>query len=295
MRVSVCICTYKRPGVIDTLNSVAAQRLPDGVEVEAIVVDNDESRFADALVRLWASDAPIPVTYGVEPKRNIALARNRALSLASGEWIALIDDDEVADPEWLKALLAAAERYKADAVIGHVAAVYPANAPKWLVAADPLSRRWGASGAVCETGSTANALLAAKCVATLEFDPAFGRSGGEDTEFFSRLSADGTRIVVENSAIVRERIPPERMSSSYLRRRAVRSGQSYGLMRLRTLSPLGRAGFFAAVLVKIAAFSVAAAALVVLARAAALKLAIRTWLNFGKLRALAGYPMPSLY
>ncbi|HKD23688.1 MAG TPA: glycosyltransferase family 2 protein [Rhizomicrobium sp.] len=295
MRVSVCICTYKRPGVIDTLNSIAAQHLPEGVDVEVIVVDNDESRFADALVRLWASDAPIPVTYSVEPKRNIAHARNRALSLASGEWIALIDDDEVADPDWLKALLVAAERYRADAVIGHVAAVYPSGAPKWFVAADPLSRRWGPSGTVCETGSTANALLAAKSVAALEFDPAFGRSGGEDTDFFCRLSAGGARIVVENSAVVRERIPPERLSASYLRRRAVRSGQSYGLIRLRTLSPMGRAGFFAAVLVKIAAFALAATALVVLARAASLKLAIRTWLNFGKLRALAGYPMPSLY
>ena len=58
---------------------------------------------------------------------------------------------------------------------------------------------------------------------------------------------------------------------------------------------MGRAVFFAVVLVKIAAFAVAAAVLMVLARAAALKLAIRTWLNFGKLRALAGYPMPSLY
>jgi succinoglycan biosynthesis protein ExoM len=295
MRVSVCICTYKRPGVIETLNSIASQHLPDGVEIEAVVVDNDENRFADALVRLWASDAPIPVTYGVEPRRNIALARNRALSLASGDWIALIDDDEIADAEWLKALLGAAERYKADAVIGHVAAVYPAGAPKWFVAADPLSRRWGPSGTVCETGSTANALLAAKVAAAYEFDPAFGHSGGEDTDFFSRLSTGGGRIVVENSAIVRERIPPERLSSTYLRRRAVRSGQSYGLMRLRTLTPLGRAGFFAEVLVKIAAFAVAAIALAVLARAAALKLAIRTWLNFGKLRALAGYPMPSLY
>lgn len=297
MIVSVCICTYKRPSVIDALNSIACQRLPEGVEIEAVVVDNDENRFADALVRLWASDAQIPVTYGVEPRRNIAHARNRALSLANGEWLALIDDDEVADPDWLNALLAAAERYKVEAVIGCVRAIYPDDAPKWLVAANPLSRRWGPSGVICETGSTANALLAARFVVDrkLEFDPAFGRSGGEDTDFFSRLNACGGRIVVENSAIVREHVPPERLSAAYLRRRAMRAGQSYGIVRLRSLSRAGRAGFLAAVLVKIVTFAIAAAALWVLARASALKLAIRSWLNFGKLRALAGYPMPSLY
>ena len=52
------------------------------------------------------------MTYAVEPERNIALARNRALSLARGEKLAFIDDDEMASPFWLSTLLAAEKRYR---------------------------------------------------------------------------------------------------------------------------------------------------------------------------------------
>ena len=57
----------------------------------------------------------------------------------------------------------------------------------------PLSRKWGPSGTVCTTGSSANALLNRKIIETgnIGFDPVYGRTGGEDTDFFGRLSAAG--------------------------------------------------------------------------------------------------------
>ena len=202
--------------------------------------------------------APIPVTYAVEPERNIALARNRALSLARGEKLAFIDDDEMASPFWLSTLLAAEKRYAADVVIGRVDAIYPPNAALWLIVADPLSRKWGPSGTVCTMGSSANALLNRKIIETgnVGFDPAFGRTGGEDTDFFGRLSAAGAKIVVENDAVVREWVSPDRLERAYLCRRAIRAGQSYGAVRLRQLSRAGRLLFMAATLAKALIFSI---------------------------------------
>lgn len=297
MLISVCICTLKRSSVIVTLDSIAGQTLPSDVEIEAIVVDNDLDRSAEGLVSAWAARAPIPVTYAVEPERNIALARNRALSLARGERLAFIDDDEMATPFWLSTLLAAEKRYAADVVIGRVDAIYPPNAALWLTVADPLSRKWGPSGTVCTMGSSANALLNRKIIETgnIGFDPAFGRTGGEDTDFFGRLSASGAKIVVENDAVVREWVSPDRLERAYLCRRAIRAGQSYGAVRLRQLSRAGRLLFMAATLAKALIFSICGTVLRVHARANALRLAIRGWLNFGKLRACAGLALPRMY
>ena len=297
MLISVCICSFRRASVVDTLDSIARQVLPAGIEIEAVVVDNDAEGYAGALVRQWAANAAVPVTYAIEPRRNIAHARNRAMELALGARIAFIDDDEVADPGWLEALLAAAVRYGADVVVGRVAAIYPTDAPRWIAAADPLSRNWGPSGMITTTASTANVCIDQGIIALsgIRFDPAFGLSGGEDTDFFSRLHAAGARIVIENAALVRERIPPERLASAYLRRRAMRSGQSYVLITLRSLDRAGRAKFLIFSMFKVVGYSLAAAALLIVARAQALKLAIRGWLNFGKLRACAGYPLPKLY
>lgn len=297
MLISVCICSYRRASLIDTLDSVARLNLPDDVEIEIVVVDNDADGYAGAAVRQWAAGATIPVTYAVEPRRNIAHARNRAMELALGERMALIDDDEVADPDWLKALLAAARTYRADVVTGRVVAVYPSDAPQWIVAADPLSRNWGPSGMIATTGSTANVLVDKALVVSrdIRFDAAFGLSGGEDTDFFSRLHDAGARIVIENAAVVRERVAFDRLDARYLRRRAMRAGQSYALITLRSLDRTGRLRFLAFVTLKVISFSVAASVTRVVARTHALKLAIRGWLNFGKLRACAGYPMPKLY
>ncbi|MDE1985076.1 MAG: glycosyltransferase [Alphaproteobacteria bacterium] len=297
MLISVCICTFKRPSVADTLESIAAQVLPAGVQTEIVVVDNDAVRSAEATVGRQASSAFISVKYAVEPVQNIALARNRALALAAGEWLAFIDDDEVADPNWLATLLSAAQSYCADVVIGRVQAVYPIGTPQWLRRADPLSRNWGPTGTIRATGSTANALLNRNAVLTggVRFDKAFGRTGGEDTDFFNRLHLAGLQIVVANEAIVRERIMPERLHGAYLRRRAVRAGHSYALIRLRALTPVGQFGFFAVTSVKVLAFVSASVIFLVLVRAIALKFRIRGWLNFGKLRACIGAPLPNMY
>ncbi len=293
MLISVCLCTYRRPTVVRTLASLAAQRLPAGCSLEIVVVDNDPAGSAEALVRAWSPD----VAYAIEPGPNIAAARNRTLELARGEWLAFLDDDEEADPSWLAQLLRAADAYDADAVIGRVVAVYPEGAPVALRAADPLSRDWGPTGRRLDAGSTANALLRARLVrgSELRFDPKFGRSGGEDSDFFGRLAEGGARIVASREAVVREAAPASRLDPAYLRRRALRAGQSYGLVRLRSRPGLLRVPFLAASTAKAVGFLLVARLVGRTRRPIGWRLRIRGWLNLGKLRACLGRPMPVMY
>lgn len=297
MLISVCVCTFKRPCVTGTLTSILAQVLPPGTQTEIIVVDNDSLKSAEAAVDALALGTSVPVKYAVEPVQNIALARNMALSLASGEWIAFIDDDEIADSHWIAGLLAAAETHGADVAIGRVDALYPPATPQWLLEVRPFSRRHGETGTPLTTGISGNALLKHDILLTtgIRFDPSFGRSGGEDSDFFYRLHGAGAKIVSADEAVIVESIPADRLNKAYLRRRALRAGQSYAVIRLRALTPAGRILFFTVSLFKALAFATGSAMFLLVTRAVALKLGIRSWLNFGKSRACIGYALPTMY
>ena len=132
---AICIATYRRPESLRVLlgQLTVLHRRP-GWRIELRVVDNDEARSAAAVVNWFAQselDAP-PIRYLCEPRRNIAIARHRALDLGPAEWVVWIDDDEVPEPDWLLRLQEAADRTDADVVIGPVHARYPAAAPGWL-------------------------------------------------------------------------------------------------------------------------------------------------------------------
>src|SRR5690242_5495960 len=103
MNISLCIATYRRTERLSALldDLVKQHRLPN----EITVVDNDAAGSARAVVeRRRTSGAPFPIHYDIQPVKNISLTRNRTVELASGDWIAFIDDDERAPVTWLKRL-----------------------------------------------------------------------------------------------------------------------------------------------------------------------------------------------
>ncbi|WP_368855023.1 glycosyltransferase family 2 protein, partial [Klebsiella pneumoniae] len=67
-----------------------------------------------------------------------------------------------------------------------------------LVQANPLHVDWGRRGRKVDTGRSGNVLFRRARVERLglRFDPALGKTGGEDTDFFHRLHRAGAVIVV---------------------------------------------------------------------------------------------------
>jgi glycosyltransferase involved in cell wall biosynthesis len=156
--VTVGICTYRRPSLSQTLESVAGQRQLEGVELSVLVVDNDESGYARNIVESFSSMHSMTVLYEIEARKNIATARNRCLQSASTDWLAFIDDDEIAEPSWLARLIEVAVEHRAHAIFGQVVPVYAADSPSWIRRGDPFARLKPARGSRLETGSTANVL-----------------------------------------------------------------------------------------------------------------------------------------
>ena len=100
--ISVCICTFKRPELLRELLDRLNDQRTDGLFAYCVVVaDNDPEQSARPVATALSPTSRLRVTYCSEPRQNIALARNKALQHAEGDFIAFIDDDEYPEDDWL--------------------------------------------------------------------------------------------------------------------------------------------------------------------------------------------------
>jgi succinoglycan biosynthesis protein ExoM len=294
--VDVGVCTFRRPSLAETLASLARQALPDGVSLRVIVADNDETPSAEALVRSAAVEHGLDVSYLHAPAHNISIARNACLAEARADWFAFIDDDETAAPDWIARLLAEAERGGWDAVLGPVKALYSDAAPRWLAAGDFHSTLPVEVGGRILKGYSCNVLMRTVAIAErgLAFKPELGRQGGEDDDFFYRLTDAGGTIGYAPDAWTYEPVPPHRARLGWLLERSFRTGQTHAdrlTQRHRGPARLAQTGIAAA---KGGACLAGAAATAWSARQRSRWL-VRGALHAGAVARLAGMPVLELY
>ncbi|WP_412535210.1 glycosyltransferase [Mesorhizobium sp. BAC0120] len=230
LRIDVCVCTYRRRELEDTLRSIGAMAVPANVVVRLIVADNDVEPSARDLVSALSAELPFETVYVHCPASNISIARNACLDHVTGDFLAFIDDDETASKEWLTELLAVAEDTGADAVLGPVHAVYSDEAPVWMRKGDFHSTAPVWVNGEIRTGYTCNVMLrhASSFVAGRRFDLGLGQTGGEDTEYFTHLHRAGGKIAFAPRAVVHETVPGSRARLSWLTKRRFRFGQTHG-------------------------------------------------------------------
>jgi succinoglycan biosynthesis protein ExoM len=228
-RVSICLCTYRRRSVARTLASLASLVIPDGTEVELVVVDNDVAGSARSVCETAGRSLPFHLRYVVEPNRGLVHARNRALALATGDWLALIDDDEFAEPDWLQQLLTCVRCFHATIAIGTVVPEFEVPPPAWAMASRFFNDDMPRSGTLLDMGDSksGNAMISAAFIRArrLRFDKDFSQTGGEDTEFFRRCLDRGAKIVSAPEAVVHELVPSSRMTHRYFLERSLRVGE----------------------------------------------------------------------
>jgi succinoglycan biosynthesis protein ExoM len=158
--VTVCLCTFKRSSLGATLLSLDKQDLPPGVALDIVVVDSDLAGSAHALVSQTQATMTVPVRYVLAARPGVAAARNKAVTEATGHWLAFIDDDETAAPNWLAQLLTCAERFDAQVVFGALLTIYPSACPEWIKTGDLFGRQLPPTGTYVNHGPTGNTLVA---------------------------------------------------------------------------------------------------------------------------------------
>ena len=230
-RIDICLCTFRRPALLlEALGSLASLDWPAGLDGRIIVVDNDDSPSAEKVVTAFARNSPFPILYHHTDGRNISVARNAALDLSDADLLAFLDDDERVSPAWLSEIHARMKETEADVVLGPVRALYSADAPEWMQATRPHATEPVFVGGRIRTGYTCNVLMDRRSphLKGMKFDPALGRSGGEDSAFFTEIARRGGTIAFAEDAIVVEDVPADRASLSWLLLRRFRMGQTHG-------------------------------------------------------------------
>lgn len=99
--ISVIVCTYNRadllPGCLESL----AEQSTDKRLYEVIVVDNNSTDATQEIARSFTAEHP---NFSVvsESAQGLSHARNRGWREARGEYVAYVDDDAVACPDWVE-------------------------------------------------------------------------------------------------------------------------------------------------------------------------------------------------
>ncbi|MBR9826271.1 MAG: glycosyltransferase [Alphaproteobacteria bacterium] len=225
MSLAVIIPTYHRPlGLKAALESVIMQtRQPD----EIIIVDNSAEATARELVASY--DHP-GLTYVHEPRPGVAHARNAALAATDARYIAFLDDDEIASPNWLSALMKTADELRADIVFGPLSA--RADTGISGIRQHVLDRLYSRPGPADDMllekpYGCGNSLIdrARFDLGSTPFDTDLNETGGEDDAFFDDRMHDGARFAWSAKAHAVECVDPDRARWRYMLARSFAFGQ----------------------------------------------------------------------
>lgn len=292
-QLTVAVCTSNRPGRLRELLMSLSALDPPGIEWCVLVVDNPPSVETRAVV----AECGVDVDYISEERASIAGARNRAIreTLERGaKALVFVDDDEFVDRRWLVEMWNAHCANPDDVLVGPVEILLDPALPEWMAGAigkEFILPQDGRSMITCNSGNT---LVPASALGSIWFSSRFDVSGGEDTDFFRRLSRVGrVNIRVCSSARVTERWDASRANPSFLRARARRGGWIHAFVTIDQDGIGAVPSVALSVFKNIGQAAVFALSGVVGGDRALLERAAERWNRcVGKLACLAGRPQP---
>lgn len=240
-RISIVIATYNRARqLIGALESLVQQDLP-ACEWECVVVDNNSM---DDTQKLFAEFVQKHQEFNLrivcEQQQGLSSARNRGIDESRGDIVAIIDDDELVNQSFARAYLNLFDdNAEAVAAGGKVVPRYQPGRPAWLShftevpIANPTD--WGAEICLFPKGKIpAGGNMAFRREILLKyggFDTSLGRvggklTGGEESDLFERLAADGVEFWFVPDAVIYHIIGAEKLTPEYFKRLSYNTGVS---------------------------------------------------------------------
>lgn len=285
--ISVLVPTLRRPeGLERTLRSIFAQHGVHELVQDIVVVDNSPEgsarRFVDRLRKL----APTTILYVHEPSPGVATARNAGLGACHGAYVAFLDDDQEAPPNWLVALYRTHRALKADVTFGPIEAVLAGERDwSWEFLVRFFSRTGPSKPGPTDVAyGCSNALMTrmTALAATAPFDAQCDEVGGEDLRLFARVRDNEGVFGWAADAWVVEHVLEHRSNLSYALVRAFAYGQTPLRLCLNRRDWLGVVRWMAIGIGQATLFGAAAGLLWVAKRPARAEMANRASRALGK-------------
>ncbi len=233
-RLSVVVCTYNRYDVLpDAIDSLLRQEVERGF-LEILVIDNSPDQEKARAFGAQYDDDP-RVKYFLEPVPGLSNARNRGTGLAKAPFVAFIDDDAIASPQWAEEITAAFDAFSPDAAVvgGRVLPHWISPKPPWLAEelliflsvvdwGGPRGKLDPAKWLVgCNIAFDKKVLLEAGGFSTAlgRIGPAYSLLSNEETEVTQKIHAMGKISIYAPDALVKHVIDPGRLSRDWFRKR----------------------------------------------------------------------------
>lgn len=105
MLISIVICTYNRSDILkETLPSYLELKIPEGVRLEIIIVDNNSSDNTASFVKAFIEKNPSEIVcrYIFEPEQGLSYARNTGYLHSKGDYIVYTDDECIIPENWIE-------------------------------------------------------------------------------------------------------------------------------------------------------------------------------------------------
>lgn len=236
LSVSVVICAYTMARWVCIERAVASVWVQTLSPDEIILVADHAPQLA-ARARSTFTDVLVVEN---DQQRGLSGARNTGVIAATGDLVAFLDDDAMADPKWLELLSAGYDDPNVMGTGGAVTPIWPGHRrPQWF----PAEFDWVIGCTYLglpDRPSTVRNLVGANMsfrrtalLAAGQFACELGRvgsqpSGCEETELCIRLVRDrpGAVLRYDPSAVVHHLVTPDRCRWAYFRRRCWAEGLS---------------------------------------------------------------------
>jgi GT2 family glycosyltransferase len=253
----VCIPAFRRPKHLRaTLQSLTKQRTDRPFAV--VIVDNDALASESVPVASeFLGAGSLAGVCLVEPQQGNCHAINAAFETAlatfpNARHFLMIDDDEIASPDWLALMVHAADATGADVVGGPVWSVFDDAAKQNLERHPAFKPAYEISGNVPMIYGCGNCLITRSVFERLgapAFDLRFNFLGGGDVDFFTRCRRAGMTFHWVAEAVITETVPETRSRARWLAQRGLRIGAiNYHVQRKTARTLRSRAKLFAKVL-----------------------------------------------
>ncbi|MFF5186980.1 glycosyltransferase family 2 protein [Streptomyces sp. NPDC000345] len=242
--MSVVICVYTEDRWADILAAVASVRAQTHPALETLVVVDHNPALLDRLAREYKEHDEVRVLPNAGP-RGLSAGRNTGIAASYGEVIAFLDDDAVAERDWLRRFADPYSDPRVMAVGGRCEPVWSSGRrPDWF----PEEFDWvvGCSYRGLPPGRVRvrNILGGNASFRRTAFDIAGGFAGGigrdggrrpmggEETELCIRLShaRPDAILLVDDRAVIHHRVPGAREHFGYFRTRTYAEGLSKALV-----------------------------------------------------------------
>jgi GT2 family glycosyltransferase len=256
--IVVCIPSFRRPQHLRlTLESLARQST--GRRFAVVIVENDALHSGSVPVAAeFLASGKFPGLCVVEPRQGNCHAINAAFETALATFpkacsLLMIDDDEIASPDWLELMLRAAETTGADVVGGPALPDFDDSMKRGLRHHPAFRPAYDSSGPVPVIYGCGNCLIRRDVFARLAdpaFDLRFNFLGGGDTDFFWRCRLAGMKFHWAAEAVITETVPKSRTRPAWLALRGLRIGAiNYHVQRKAARTTWSRARLMTKMLV----------------------------------------------